>query len=110
MSNAGQNIDKKIMRLVEEFEKVFDDVEVRHEAHMMTTVSDGASVSSVLQAATTMCLPLQQEISASLCLDCDHFIGSQRAADGSLVLRCWTHKARPRLGRGTKTFEIKKHH
>ena len=98
--------DQKILRLVEAFEEVFDDVEVRHPAHIASEMPPDASVAKVLGAATTVCLPLNQEISTSLCLQCDHFIGSQRLSDGSLVLRCWSHQARPRIARGTKRLKV----
>ena len=98
--------DQKILRLVEAFEQVFDDVEVRHAARVASGMSPDAPVGKVLGAATTVCLPLNQEISTSLCLQCNHFIGSQRLSDGSLVLRCWSHRARPRMARGTKRLKV----
>jgi hypothetical protein len=101
--------DRKILHLIEVFDDVFDefeDVVVDHPAQLSHPVEDSAPLDSVLDAATTLCLPLNQRIDARLCMSCDHFIGCKRNEDGSLVLHCWTHQKRERLARGTQQMPV----
>jgi len=101
--------ERKILRLVEAFEDIFADVEVRHPANVVASLPDNASVAATLGSATTKCLPLNQQICADICLQCDHFIGTTRHADGSLELRCWSHRTEQRrIARGTKRFRAVK--
>lgn len=93
--------NEKILQLVDAFEQVFEDVIYPHEAHLQHPVDETSSLDELLRAARIQCLPLAQEIDASVCMSCDHFVGCHRAADGSVVLRCWTHESKRRLARGT---------
>jgi hypothetical protein len=101
--------DRKILRLVEVFDEVideFEDVVVNHPARLVRAVEEDAPLDALLGAATTMCLPIGQEVDAQLCMACDHFIGCRRGPDGSLVVHCWSHKRRERLARGTAQMPV----
>lgn len=101
--------NRKIMRLIEDFDEVIDDFEevvARHPAQSIAPIDSGASLISMLESSTTICLPIGEEINAGLCLACDHFVGCQRDASGSIVVHCWTHKRRTRLARGTQSVPV----
>ena len=98
--------NRKIMRLIETFDEVIDEFEevvVHHPARMKVPPKAGASLLSMLDSTTTICLPINEEVDATLCLACDHFAGCHRDATGALVMVCWSHK-RTRLARGTETY------
>lgn len=97
--------DRKIMRLIEDFDEVieeFEEVVSQHAATARVPLDQGASLISMLEASTTVCIPIGEEINASLCLACDHFVGCRREASGKIIVHCWTHERRPRLARGTQ--------
>ena len=96
--------ENEILELIETAEQVFDDVVTGHELVAEDGVAENAPLAELLCRAKTVCLPLGQEIDASLCMACDHFIGCHRAKDGSLVLQCWTHRVR--LARGTRELPV----
>jgi hypothetical protein len=100
---------RKIMRLIESFDDAIDDFEevvAHHAAQARAPSESGASLLSVLEVSTTVCLPIGEEIDASLCLACDHFVGCHRDGSGELVVDCWTHQRRPRLARGTQSLAV----
>ena len=101
--------DRKILRLIDIFQEVmeeFDEVVADHPGHLTHPLDTDASLSSLLDATTTKCLPLAQEIDAKLCLACDHFIGCERDENGTIVVHCWTHQKRHRLARGTQELAV----
>lgn len=101
--------NRKIMRLIEDFDDVIDEFEeviAHHAAETKVPLAPGASLISMLEASTTVCLPIGEEIDATLCLACDHFVGCHRDGTGELVVHCWTHESRPRLARGTQSMPV----
>ena len=101
--------NRKILHLIESFDDAIDEFEEvvhHHAAQTQAPVDSGASLFSVLEASKTMCLPINEEIDATLCLACDHFVGCHRDSSGELVVHCWTHKRKPRLARGTATMAV----
>ena len=103
--------NRKKMRLIEGFDGVIDEFEevvVQHPARMKVAPRTGASLLSMLESTTTICLPIDEEVDSSLCLACDHFAGCHRDATGALVVVCWSHKRRDRLARGTLTMAAPK--
>ncbi len=104
--------DEKIVELSAALEKIVQEVAVPHAARLRYPVKAHATLATLLDAARTICRPINEEIDASLCLECDHFIGCNRQSDGSLVIHCWTHQMRvtkpSRLARGTMSFQKKR--
>jgi hypothetical protein len=94
--------DEKILRLVGEMERVFDDVVLPHTLTPQRAVPPDGTLADLLSACRIHCTPIDEEIQASNCVHCDRFIGCQQNQAGAIILNCWGHKTRVRLARGTK--------
>jgi hypothetical protein len=105
----GMIRNRKIMRLIEDFDGVideFEDVVASHPALAKKPLKAGVTLVSLLESATTVCTPINETINATLCLACDHFIRCHRDESGGIVVECWTHKRRERLARGTQSMPV----
>lgn len=94
--------DEKILRLVEDMERVFDEVVLPHELKLQHPVEQDGTLADLLRACLINCTPINEEIQASDCFNCDRFVGCHQNKDGAVILECWGHETRVSLARGTQ--------
>jgi len=98
--------DEKILRLVGEMERVFDDVVLPHTLTPQRALPPDSTLADLMSACRIHCTPIDEEIQASDCFHCDRFIGCRQNQEGTVILTCWGHETRVRLARGTKRMAV----